>query len=220
MRSGKDTEEVETMKTIETSPTKNEYGAIGIGAMIVFIALILVAAVASAVIIQTGEKLQQNAQQAGSDTQQEISGKISIVTVWLGDQTASSERLIVVFELAPGSEPILNTNVHWSVICDAGGGTPAVHDGDFGQVSTPGPPAVVSDTAVVAQHLDRTAIANGIFLPGGTYIVELDVGDAVAADSCAPTIGEEHSMIITVNGGGTTYETLSYTSEDQGDIVV
>ena len=64
----------------------DDLGAIGIGAMIVFIALILVAAVASAVIIQTGEKLQQNAQQAGSDTQQEISGKISIVTVWLGSQ--------------------------------------------------------------------------------------------------------------------------------------
>ena len=53
----------------------NDWGSIGIGAMIVFIALILVAAVASAVIIQTGEKLQQNAQQSGSDTQQEISGK-------------------------------------------------------------------------------------------------------------------------------------------------
>ena len=56
----------------------DEIGSIGIGAMIVFIALILVAAVASAVIIQTGEKLQQNAQQTGSDTQQEISGKISV----------------------------------------------------------------------------------------------------------------------------------------------
>ena len=62
---------------------ENDVGAIGIGAMIVFIALILVAAVASAVIIQTGEKLQQNAQQTGSDTQQEISGKITINSVFV-----------------------------------------------------------------------------------------------------------------------------------------
>ena len=84
----------------------DDLGSIGIGAMIVFIALILVAAVASAVIIQTGEKLQQNAQQSGSDTQQEISGKISIITVWVGDQTAGVEEITMVFELAPGSEPI------------------------------------------------------------------------------------------------------------------
>ena len=62
-------------------------GSIGIGAMIVFIALILVAAVASAVIIQTGEKLQQNAQQTGDDTREEIGGKVSIITVWVGDQS-------------------------------------------------------------------------------------------------------------------------------------
>ena len=79
----------------------NDWGSIGIGAMIVFIALILVAAVASAVIIQTGEKLQQNAQQSGSDTQQEISGKISIITVWVGAQTAAAEEITMVFELAP-----------------------------------------------------------------------------------------------------------------------
>ena len=64
---------------------EDEIGSIGIGAMIVFIALILVAAVASAVIIQTGEKLQQNAQQTGSDTQQEISGKISVNSIFVFD---------------------------------------------------------------------------------------------------------------------------------------
>ena len=57
--------------------------SIGIGAMIVFIALILVAAVASAVIIQTGEKVQQNAQQTGDDTQREIGGKITINSAYI-----------------------------------------------------------------------------------------------------------------------------------------
>ena len=191
------------MKTIEKSPTKNEIGAIGIGAMIVFIALILVAAVASAVIIQTGEKLQQNAQQSGSDTQQEISGKISIITVWVGDQgTAGAEEITMVFELAPGSEPIADTAVHWAVICDDGAGTPSVVDGDLS----------------AATELDgATAVAQ--FDPGETYMIDLVVGGGAGA-TCAPTLNEEHAMVISANGGGSTYETLYYQSTTQGDQVV
>ena len=181
----------------------NDWGSIGIGAMIVFIALILVAAVASAVIIQTGEKLQQNAQQSGSDTQQEISGKISIITVWVGAQTAAAEEITMVFELAPGSEPIADDAVHWAVICDDGAGTPAVVDGDLS----------------TATNLDTTAIANNVFLPGETYMIDLVVGGAAGA-TCAPALNEEHSMVISANGGGSTYETLYYQSTTQGDQVV
>ena len=184
----------------------NDWGSIGIGAMIVFIALILVAAVASAVIIQTGEKLQQNAQQSGSDTQQEISGKISIITVWVGDQApngnANQEEITMVFELAPGSEPIADTAVHWAVICDDGAGTPAVVDGDLS----------------AATELDgATAVAQ--FDPGETYMIDLVVGGGAGA-TCAPALNEEHSMVISANGGGSTYETLYYQSTTQGDQVV
>jgi flagellin FlaB len=181
----------------------NDWGSIGIGAMIVFIALILVAAVASAVIIQTGEKLQQNAQQSGSDTQQEISGKISIITVWVGDQgTAGAEEITMVFELAPGSEPIADTAVHWAVICDDGAGTPSVVDGDLS----------------ASTELDgATAVAQ--FDPGETYMIDLVVGGGVGA-TCAPALNEEHSMVISANGGGSTYETLYYQSTTQGDQVV
>ena len=57
-------------------------GSIGIGAMIVFIALILVAAVASTIIIKTAEELQQNAENTSSDTRQ-ISGKVTISDVYV-----------------------------------------------------------------------------------------------------------------------------------------
>ena len=183
----------------------NDWGSIGIGAMIVFIALILVAAVASAVIIQTGEKLQQNAQQSGSDTQQEISGKISIITVWVGAQNANAEEITMVFELAPGSEPIANDAVHWAVICDDGANTPGVVDDDM----------------TAATNLDDTAIANNVFLPGETYMIDLIVGGVAGGNAdCPPALNEEHSMVVSADGGGSTYETLYYQSTTQGDQVV
>ena len=93
--------------------TDSESGAIGIGAMIVFIALILVAAVASAVIIQTGEKLQQNAQQTGSDTQREIAGKIAVKKVVVEDNT----QVFMYFESSPGSDVLDVTDIAWQVAC-------------------------------------------------------------------------------------------------------
>ena len=109
----------------------------------------------------------------------------------------------MVFELAPGSEPIADNAVHWAVICDDGAGTPAVVDGDLS----------------TATNLDTTAIANNVFLPGETYMVDLVVGGAAGA-TCAPALNEEHSMVISANGGGSTYETLYYQSTTQGDQVV
>ena len=63
------------MKTESPDVREDNIAAIGIGAMIVFIALILVAAVAAAVIIQTAEKLQQNAETTGEDTAKNLAGK-------------------------------------------------------------------------------------------------------------------------------------------------
>ena len=73
------------MRTTDNNQQEDTWGAIGIGAMIVFISLILVAAVASAVIIQTAEKLQQNAQTAGDDTSDELSGKLAIMQGFVDD---------------------------------------------------------------------------------------------------------------------------------------
>ena len=106
----------------------NELGSIGIGAMIVFIALILVAAVASAVIIQTGEKLQQNAQQSGSDTQQEISGKISVNSVFVFNP---DDSYLLYFETAPGSEVITAANVQFQLTCEDTNGDYEYVSGDF-----------------------------------------------------------------------------------------
>ena len=71
------------MKSINNEDPQNDtVAAIGIGAMIVFIALILVAAVAAAVIIQTAEQLQQYAQKTGEDTADNMGFKVLIYSVY------------------------------------------------------------------------------------------------------------------------------------------
>ena len=66
--------------------------SIGIGAMIVFIALILVAAVASTIIIKSVEDLQQRGEDTTSDTRSVLSNKLIVTSVYLqGDSDCEAQ---------------------------------------------------------------------------------------------------------------------------------
>tara|TARA_B100001123_G_C15150195_1_gene963193 strand:- start:173 stop:1063 length:891 start_codon:yes stop_codon:yes gene_type:complete len=71
---------------------KGDSGSIGIGAMIVFIALILVAAVASTVIIKSVENLQQKGEDTSNDTRLALSKKAILTSAYiLGDSDCEAE---------------------------------------------------------------------------------------------------------------------------------
>ena len=60
---------------------ENEIGSIGIGAMIVFIAMVLVAGIAASVLIQTSTKLESQAMRTGQETIAEVSTGIAVENI-------------------------------------------------------------------------------------------------------------------------------------------
>ena len=60
---------------------KEEVGSIGIGAMIVFIAMVLVAGIAASVLIQTSTKLETQAMRSGQETIAEVATGIAVTEI-------------------------------------------------------------------------------------------------------------------------------------------
>ena len=195
-----------------------EEGSIGIGAMIVFIALILVAAVASTIIIKTAEELQQNAEQTSSDTRKEISGKINIVQglVNTSDGTDASSLLFTA-KVAAGAINLQVQNINWLLTCGDTtsyglvGGNLATNDSGGGDLD--------GAESVNADQLDGTDYGATDELTAGTvfrFDILLNGGDCAALAG----VGETLALKIIVTDGGTTVTEITLDSVTPGASVV
>lgn len=68
-------------KKIRDILKNKDVGAIGIGAMIVFIAMVLIAGIAASVLISTANKLEIRAMQTGDETRAEVATGLAVVDI-------------------------------------------------------------------------------------------------------------------------------------------
>ncbi len=201
-----------------------EAGSIGIGAMIVFIALILVAAVASTIIIKTAEELQQNAESTSDDTRKEISGKINVLQVIVNGTTSADavDSLVVTAKVASGSMNVQVEDIDWVITC--GGSTYGLITGNLGDTDPAGG-VIDAPESINADYMDGTDYAATDELAAGTTFkfdinLDDDTADPNVADggACkdAGTAGETMEMKIIVDGGGTTILDLKIDSIASG----
>ena len=201
-----------------------EAGSIGIGAMIVFIALILVAAVASTIIIKTAEELQQNAESTSDDTRKEISGKINVLQILVNGTTSADaiDSIIVTAKVASGSMNVQVEDIDWVITC--GGTTYGLITGNLGDTDPAGG-VIDAPESINADYMDGSDYAATDELAAGTTFkfdinLDDDTADPNVADGgdCkdAGTAGETMEMKIIVDGGGTTILDLKIDSIASG----
>ena len=230
----------------QTLVRNREDGSIGIGAMIVFIALILVAAVASTIIIKTAEELQQNAEATSDDTRKEISGKISIIQILVNTSGATDiNSLLVTAKVASGSTDVLVNNIEWLITCGDDNNYGVVTgnlgtDGSWGEPQDGG--STYSD--VNAMNLAGTRyLATDELVAGTSFMFEIDLDkstDGTASDNdevwdddgdgsmtddgglcnTIAGVGETLNLKMVVQQGGTTVTEMKIESIVPGKEVI
>ena len=206
----------------QTVERNREEGSIGIGAMIVFIALILVAAVASTIIIKTAEELQQNAEQTSSDTRKEISGKINIVQALVNTSSATDvQSMVFTAKVAAGAQNLVAQNINWLLTCGDSSAYGLVA-GNLGTAALGGTNAEGGTHAAGesqnADNLDGSDFGSDEMAAGSIFRFDLIV-DGGDCDALAG-IGETMLLKIIVTDGGTTVTELKVDSLTAGASVV
>lgn len=178
----------------------DDVASAGISALIIFIALILVSSVISALIINSMMALLQESQNDAANTDDILYGKVIIIDATITSISKSSGEIdaaviLIAFEMAPGSTTINDEKMLWSVFCPNENNINQDRWSNIGNL----------ESATTASGTGSDVDAIDSLRPGGTYMFALALYDddsAVGQGGCPPNEGETHTLIFAIEGGG------------------
>ncbi|MFC6863590.1 archaellin/type IV pilin N-terminal domain-containing protein [Halomicroarcula sp. GCM10025817] len=179
----------------------DDRGQVGIGTLIVFIAMVLVAAIAAGVLINTAGFLQSSAEETGQQSSDQVTNRLDVVNT-VGDVSGSNiNEVTITVKRAPGANNIDLSSTTLQAVHSSGSndltfgevtsdGFGSNSDGstefdvsevqdDGGDSITTGSPgsAVLNDPADRAQiHIDTSSsgITSGSFAEGNTMTIRIN----------------------------------------------
>jgi len=165
---------------------KDKKGLVGIGTLIIFIAMVIVAAVAAGVLINTSQSLQEQARATGEETIRSVSSGVEVNAVKAQtDEDAIIDNLEVVISTYPGSDGI---NLEETVI----------------QVTTKnGMDHLTSENFTVNKIENVSNTSNDLLGPGDT--VQITIENSETTEDISLERGDEASLTFIPPEGFDTY---------------
>ena len=167
-------------------------GQVGIGTLIVFIAMVLVAAIAAGVLINTAGLLQTQAEATGEETQQQVSDRIQV-------QSATGE--------VGGSNPITVNDINITVTKTPGAGNIQLENVTYEFVTDD----AVNTDVMSAENISRISNEtddNVITDRGDRYVLEFNTSSQVGQDGVKLQGGDQVTVTLTTAQGASTVKEL------------
>ena len=187
----------------------DEECAMGIGAMIVFVGIILFTSIVSFTIIHITEELTQNSQNTAEDVRRDVANSVIITGAWVYD---NYDDMLFMMEFGASGDPLTRQDVHYVLTCTE-------DDGDFFYrsamlgFSNGGSAIFVWEVGTERPTTEADNVDN--FEPGGRYFFTLDGGTQAApgGDQCGPVHldreGISANLWLHIPNGPSTHQILT-----------
>lgn len=187
--------------------------SVGSGALIVYIAMILLATIISFTVINITEKISQKSEQVAEDVRRDSVNSVIITGAWVYD---NQDDMLFMMEFGAAGEPVDRVDVQYVLTCTEPDGTFHHRSAALGD-SQGGSPIYVWELGTDSPVNNLGFVNVDTFQPGARYFFTLDGGTQTNAGGpdgeCGPphmdTHGISSHLYLHIPHGPSTHQILT-----------